>query len=101
MGGRGWLAGWLPDHDDAVLATKVPRLLVIDYVEAADPQYLARVLMRLSTAATPMAPARLLLLTRTRVGGLSDPLDVLAERTNARVRHMLALGEEADGATRA
>ena len=98
---RGWLTGWLPASGDEVLPVPVPRLLVVDYAEAADPQQLARVLMQLSATATALTPARLVLLTRTRVGGLSDPLDAMAEKANARVKQILNLGEETVAATAA
>ena len=57
-------------------------------------------MMRLRAAATPIAPARLLLLTRTRVGGLSDPLEAVTEKANAPVRQILAFSENNDSTTR-
>ncbi|HZN72885.1 MAG TPA: trypsin-like peptidase domain-containing protein [Micromonosporaceae bacterium] len=102
---RGWLAGWLSHTDGSVpddapaLAVAVPRLLVVDYVEATDPQRLATVVTRLAESATALAPARLILVTRTRVGGLADPLDTIGEIANARVKHLLNLGQESDRAT--
>ncbi len=101
MEGRGWLSGWLPRMDDTVLTAPVPRLLVIDYVEATDPQRLAWVLMQLEATATTLAPARLVLLTRTRVGGMSDPLDALTETATARVKQIAASGAETARVTRA
>ncbi|MEV4513940.1 tetratricopeptide repeat protein [Dactylosporangium sp. NPDC049525] len=102
---RGWLAGWLSLADGAVpadtpvLAARVPRVLVVDYVEAVDPQRLAAIVTRLAVSATPLAPARLMLVTRTRVGGRADPLDAIGEVANARVKSLLDLGQESDQAT--
>ncbi|MEU1841141.1 trypsin-like peptidase domain-containing protein [Micromonospora chersina] len=98
---RGWLSGWLPLVDHEVLTVPIPRLLVMDYVEATGPQRLARVMMQLSATASSLAPARLVLLTRTRVGGLSDPLETLSENANARIKQILAFGEETSDVTQA
>jgi tetratricopeptide (TPR) repeat protein len=102
---RGWQAGWLSQADGSVLddlpvlAAPVPRVLVLDYVEAIDPQRLAAVVTRLAGSAAALAPARLVLVTRTRVGGLADPLDAIGEVASARVKRLLDLGQESDQAT--
>ena len=38
MQNRGWLAGWLPKTGDEIVTAPVPRLVVVDYVELADPE---------------------------------------------------------------
>ena len=97
MAARGWVAGmWRPDRQPPAVA--VPRLIVIDYVEAAEPRALRDALDELRRRATDIAPVRVLLLTRTRSGGAKDPVDALREDASATLQRVVDASESNDAA---
>lgn len=83
---RGWLAGFLPADDRGVDTVPLPRLLVVDYVDERDAEALAARLAALQRSATPLAPVRLLLLSRPFVNAPAG-------------RALAALTEASSGAT--
>ncbi len=67
---HGWVAGELRDLTDhsEVAELPLPRLVVVDYAELVSPETLRSLLEQLTLNATPIAPARVLLLIRERAG---------------------------------
>jgi hypothetical protein len=96
----GWVAG-LWRSEEELARVPLPRLVVIDYAEDAEPAGLAGTLDALRRSATAMAPVRVLLLSRTRAGKAQDPLDALSEYAPATLARILdASQENAVAATR-
>ncbi|MGA2927217.1 MAG: tetratricopeptide repeat protein [Solirubrobacteraceae bacterium] len=97
MATRGWLAGlWRPDRSaDRV---PIPRLIVIDYAEAAGPKALDEMLDDLRRGASEISPVRVLLLTRTRTSRAGDPLDALRELATATLQSVMDAAENSDAA---
>ena len=67
----GWVTGFLPGTDRGVAAVPLPRLVVVDYIEEREAQILAGYLSSLERSATPLAPVRILLLSRPAGGSLA------------------------------
>ncbi|MGH3869419.1 MAG: tetratricopeptide repeat protein, partial [Pseudonocardiaceae bacterium] len=89
---HGWVCGmWDAARVAAAdLATlPLPRLIVVDYTESEDLPTLRSLLDRLGRQATDIAPARLLLLTRTGVAGVRDPTLTLREDATPSVKQIL------------
>ncbi|MFV0260316.1 MAG: serine protease, partial [Acidimicrobiales bacterium] len=79
MNERGWLTAWFdprghPPEDLQV--NPAPRLLVIDYLEEVTPAVLRPIIDRAAASGDPLAPVRLILLTRTHVSG-ADSIETL------------------------
>jgi tetratricopeptide (TPR) repeat protein len=88
MEDRGWVAGfWEPG--DVIPQAQVPRLWVVDYAEAVDPQALRAGLEAARRSASVIAPVRVVLLTRTRAGGRGDVLGGVYEVAPASLRTVL------------
>ncbi|WP_250284763.1 trypsin-like peptidase domain-containing protein, partial [Frankia sp. CiP1_Cm_nod2] len=98
MAAAGWLAGWWR-RDGAVLRVPVPRLLVVDYVEAEEAEDLRSMLDGFRRHATDVAPVRVLLLTRTGTGRTADPLDALREEAPAVLQAIVDGSTDRDAAT--
>lgn len=99
MSERGWLAGlWrppAPPYDRTNVATiPLPRLIIIDYAEEVSADALRLLLDKLLTRATKLAPARVILLTRTATRGP----DVLREVRKAADAPLRAVLDEAHSA---
>jgi tetratricopeptide (TPR) repeat protein len=89
---RGWLAGFLAGPDQAADVTDIPlpRLIVMDYVEAFAAKDIKLLLDRLRLRATELAPVRVLLLTRTAAGGAdSDLLRQVGDIAGSALRNVL------------
>jgi tetratricopeptide (TPR) repeat protein len=89
----GWVAG-LWRGEEKIAQVPLPRLVVIDYAEDAEPASLADTLDALRRNATAMAPVRVLLLSRTRAGRVQDPLDALLESAPATLIRILDASRE-------
>lgn len=89
----GWAAG-LWQGEDEIARIPLPRLVVVDYAEDAEPASLAGTLDALRRNATAMAPVRVLLLSRTRAGRVQDPLDALLESAPATLIRILDASQE-------
>jgi len=76
----------------------VPRLVVVDYAEEVSTDGLRILLDRLRVHAQPLAPVRVLLLTRTASGSLPDVLSTVSKRTTAALRTILDGTDESDAA---
>ncbi|WP_345702201.1 tetratricopeptide repeat protein, partial [Streptomyces avermitilis] len=100
MADHGWTTGlWARDQSiDDIATTALPRLIVIDYTEAIAVDTLRDALKRLANHADPVAPVRLLLLTRTAAGGTAGVLEQVAARANARLRTILADAQDNNAA---
>ncbi|MFI6330783.1 tetratricopeptide repeat protein [Micromonospora chersina] len=95
---RGWVAGLLPADGRNADALPLPRLLVVDYVEERDAVALAARLAALSRSASPLAPVRLLLLSRPAAGApAGQALAPLAEAATGAT--LTALDTAADTST--
>jgi tetratricopeptide (TPR) repeat protein len=98
MEDRGWTAGFWPRDSKAaeivpwprnIRPMPLPQLLVVEYAEASDLGVLQAGLEIAQAAATDVAPVRIMLLTRSHIGGLSDPLDALQELAPAALKNVL------------
>ena len=89
----GWVAG-LWRGEEKIAQVPLPRLVVIDYAEDAEPASLAGTLDALRRHATAMAPVRVLLFSRTRAGRVQDPLDALLESAPATLIRILDASQE-------
>jgi tetratricopeptide (TPR) repeat protein len=89
----GWVAG-LWRGEEKITRVPLPRLVVIDYAEDAEPASLTSTLDALRRHATAMAPVRVLLLSRTRAGRTRDPLDALLESAPATLIRVLDASQE-------
>src|SRR5690606_18784273 len=96
MIGRGWLAGVWRAPDATVATVPLPRLVVVDDVEEIRTDTLRTLLDQLWLHATPLAPVRVLLLTRTGVGSGVSPLDHVGRRATAALRTVLDNLDEPD-----
>jgi len=79
---RGWVCGMWDAAQVAaasLAALPLPRLIVVDYTESEDLPALRSLLDRLRRQATDIAPARVLLLTRSGVARARDPILTLRE----------------------
>ena len=77
---RGWVTGFLPADDRGAATLDAPRLLVVDYVDEHDTPQLGRQLAEMTRAATPLTPARLLLLSRPAAGSpVGHAIDLLKD----------------------
>ncbi|MET7803150.1 tetratricopeptide repeat protein [Micromonospora chersina] len=95
---HGWVAGLLPADNRSADALPLPRLLVVDYVEERDAAALAARLAALSRSASPLAPVRLLLLSRPAAGApAGQALAPLAEAATGAT--LTALDTAADTST--
>ncbi|GAB3856020.1 hypothetical protein GCM10027610_090170 [Dactylosporangium cerinum] len=94
MKGRGWLAGFwdgpaaAADTGFDVADVPLPRLIVVDYVEAFAAGALRVLLGRLQTRASELAPVRVLLLTRTAAGD-TDVLREIGKAAGVQLRNVL------------
>lgn len=94
MRGRGWLAGiWdgpaaAADTGFDVADVPLPRLVVVDYVEAFAAGALRVLLGRLQAGASELAPVRVLLLTRTAAGD-TDVLREIGRAAGVQLRNVL------------
>ena len=99
MIGRAWAAGHWPDEDTpgsgaaeaatAVVNAKLPRLVVIDYAEAAAAEPLREILRALRSRATEMAPVRVLLLVRSAGTAIADVLDEISKGVRGQLLSVL------------
>ncbi|MEU5871924.1 tetratricopeptide repeat protein [Glycomyces sp. NPDC047369] len=106
MTGRGWLTGRIaddhgtadlsPDAIERVAAAGLPRLIVVDYAEAAT--NLRDLVTQVAPTATDAAPVRLLALSRTRAGSRHDPLAQILEQGSTRWEHALLDRDDPTGA---
>jgi tetratricopeptide (TPR) repeat protein len=68
MARAGWMSGFQPadpGRSQTAIATATPRLIVVDYAETLSPQSLEGLLAAAVNYASPFAPVRLLMLTRS------------------------------------
>ncbi|MGH3392536.1 MAG: trypsin-like peptidase domain-containing protein [Actinomadura sp.] len=68
LSGRGWVAGFWR-RDKTSVEVPLPRLIVVDYAETEELRLALGVMEDLKRSASPIAPVRVLLLTRTGTGG--------------------------------
>lgn len=93
----GWLAGWLPFIDRGVGAARVPRFVVVDYVEERGDRELLEQLGALSRSASKMSPVRVLLLSRPSASGpASSALDDLRVMSSSSGQVELAISSAHD-----
>ncbi|GAA3216206.1 trypsin-like serine protease [Dactylosporangium siamense] len=94
MKGRGWLAGFwdgpaaAADTGFDVADVPLPRLIVLDYVEAFAAGDLRVLLGRLQIRASELAPVRVLLLSRTTAGD-TDVLREIGKAAGVQLRNVL------------
>lgn len=100
MAAAGWIAGWRrPGGDTQVAEIGLPRLVVVDYAEAEEPEDLRRVLDELRRNASDLAPVRVLLLGRSGADGSGDPLPAVRAEAGAPLRPALDRSQGDDTVT--
>jgi len=93
MYSRDWVVGFWQGSVQ-VSEVHAPRLIVIDYAENVNVMDLRALFTSLTTRSTPMAPARIMLLTRARGPRSVDPLEQLRSHCPASLRTVLDAADD-------
>lgn len=99
--GYGWISGELLELDDTriadISAIILPRLVIVDYAEAAQPAKIRTLLDSLRRSASDVAPVRVVLLVRLRPGTVNAAartIGAVREGSSGHVRRLLDNREE-------